>query len=156
MLAKTTLLAAFIAVAAPALAASPFAGAWSGTWTDPGSHQSGRAALTIGNDGTSRGTVTNNLGLSSPLDGVVEDDGQTALTYTYDQFGGHITYHARGRLQVVGRQMSGVPDFSLPNVIVFAHGTFTMDRLDTASLQRGPLSNAGASAAAALSGAEQR
>ena len=153
MLAKTALLASLIALAAPALAASPFAGAWSGTWIDSGNHQSGKAALTVGNDGSSHGTVINSLGLSSPLDGTINDDGQTALTYTYEQFNTRITYGARGRLHVTDGRMSGVLAFSLPNGVVFGHGTFTMDRSDTASTQREPLSHAGATAVAALRGA---
>ena len=150
MLAKPAVLAALMVLAAPAFAASPFSGGWSGTWTDVGSHQSGTATLTIGDDGTSRGTVTNSLGLSSPLDGTVQGDGQTALTYTYNQFGTRITYHASGRLQVAGSRMSGVLDFALPNGVVFAHGAFTMHRRGASPAADGPLSDAGAAAAALL------
>ena len=130
MCTRVLVLAACLSLAAPAtFAASPFAGAWRGDWSDAGSRQSGTASLSIGADGTVQsGTVTNSVGLSSPLSGTVADDGQADPSYTYGGRGGGITYRGKGRLAMAGDRLSGTLDFYLPNDVVFAHGDFTLVR----------------------------
>ena len=66
---------------------NPFAGSWSGTWTDATTTDSGTLALTISNSGSVTGTVAitapSSSAASGTVTGTVNSGGQLNATYNY-------------------------------------------------------------------------
>ncbi len=63
---------------------SPFAGSYSGTFTDPGNNQSGTFTLSVAMNGQTTGSIQNTTtGAHGPVSGSVNNDGTVTLTITY-------------------------------------------------------------------------
>jgi hypothetical protein len=69
---------------------SPYAGAWSGTWSSSEAKDGGTLTLTITADGSVVGTMGRNGGLSGALSAVVENTGQYRGAVTFPTSGNFI------------------------------------------------------------------
>lgn len=112
-------------VATQALAQSPFAGTWRGTWTDRTTHQSGPVGFVIRPDGTIDGLVGNpGAPKPGPIAGMITPDGVANLAYTYDA--GDTFFRAEGRLARGSNQLSGTLDFFTAQGARIGQGVFAL------------------------------
>ena len=116
----------------PVLAASPFEGAWRGSWSEPASGQGGDAALNVSESGDVSGTVVNSATRETgPIWGTISPDGRLDLRYSYDNL--KTVLAAPGSAIRQGNVLTGKVAFRNPSNEIIGQGTFELTTQGTAA-----------------------
>lgn len=104
---------------------SPFAGTWTGPWTDSGNAQTGTLNVTVNNAGSLTGSISNTTtGQNGAATGSISSGGTIAATYTYPSQ----TYTTTGTVAIGGNgHLTGtVQEFS--SGVLFGTATFDLTK----------------------------